>query len=323
MNKHLFYFCVALLLLSVAGCTKSESELEIPSERGEFSPQLLNFAKKQNQLLEQYRSGSISEEDLELQNLVAFDNLMGGKISRALSSNLDSPSSISEVLHNYQNAAVRRAPTGPIVPEGKDLDLGNGDYQVRIKTRIEREIDSIRRNHTKEYGDIAEYAIYCDTIPLSFEELANNWRMTEAEKVIMMRVKFRMETQPISVGKPEVKDTITNIATPNPNPGFLKTPTGDKQRQLYREFCQKHFYIDVGICTAGLITAEAAAIYSIIQTAGATTTTALSFLARSITDKGEFTRCYLSSVGSRDKCLNSGKYTYSIFWGLVSFTVTY
>lgn len=321
MNKHLFYFCVALLLLSVAGCTKSESELEVPSERGEFSPQLLNFAKEQNQLLEQYRSGSINEEDLELQHLVAFDNLMGGKISRALSSKLDSPTSISEVLHNYQNAAVRRAPTGPIVPEGKDPDFGNGDCEVRIKTRLQREIDSIRRNHTKEYGDIAEFAIYCDTIPYSFEELANNRHMTEAEKMIMMRVKFRMETQPISVGKPEVRDTITNMATPNPN--VLKAPAGDKQRQLYREFCQKHFYIDVGICTAGLITSEAAAIYSIIQSAGVTTTTALAFMARSITDKGEFTRCYLSSVGARDNCMNSGKYTYSLFWGLVSITVTY
>ncbi len=320
MNKHLFYFCVALLLLSVAGCTKSESELEIPSERGEFSPQLLNFAKKQNQLLEQYRSGSISEEDLELQNLVAFDNLMGGKISRALSSNLDSPSSISEVLHNYQNAAVRRAPTGPIVPEGKGLDLGNADYQVRIKTRIEREIDSIRRNHTKEYGDIAEYAIYCDTIPYSFEELANNWRMTEEEKVIMMRVKFRMETHPISVGKPEVKDTITNMATLNPN--VLKAPA-DKQKEIYKEFCQKHFKIDVGICTAKLIATEAIAIISLARSGGTSASGAFKFLGKMITDKADFAECHNSSNGIYEECLNTGKYTYNLFWGFISITVEY
>lgn len=317
MTKQLFYFCVALLLSSLVGCTNSELEYSVPSERGEFSTRLNNFAKEQNELVAQFKSGTIDQETLELQYIMAFDNLVGGKISAALNMSWDSISDLSTFVDKNRIQGMIKV---SVVPEGNDPTLGNDDYQIRIKSRIEQAIDSIRTNHTTEYGDIAEYAIYSNTIPYSFEELSNNKNMTEAEKLVLMRVKFRLECKQSSVSDfDNSKHNDINMS----KSAACRNSSPDKNKQQYKDFCKRHFYVDIGICTAKLIGEEALAVASIIGSASITTATAVGFMLHSITDKGEFIQCYNSSVGSYDKCLNTGKYTYSLFWGLVPYTVEY
>lgn len=207
-------------------------------------------------------------------------------------------------------------PSRPIVwkagvdPSDPGLDPTNyKEMQARIKSKSEQVLDSLRPYHTTMFMVITQMAMYSGSIDLTSSEIVESQYMREDEKATLINAKSQLL---VLASMYTNVDSSFTIAKPDTGKIDMKPRQVPQTHSKYAEFCKTNFLIDVGLCTGILVARVAFDIYKLYQTAGAS---GVFFLQQITMANANFLECATATSSSRNNCLKTGTYTYSLAGG--------